>query len=201
MSSTESEASGRVDAGNKWLQHMPVRRLEGEAIRDSMLAVAGALDLTMFGPSVPPHISAYQDGRGKPKPGPLDGAGRRSIYIQVRRNFMTPLFLAFDFPAPISTIGARTVSTVPSQALMLMNNELVAELAERWARRVLASAGTDPAVRIQRMYLEAFGRPAEKEEITRIESFVIGQGARAETEVWADVAHVVFNTAEFVFIR
>ena len=62
----------------------------------------------MFGPSVPPHISAYQDGRGKPKSGPLDGAGRRSIYIQVRRNFMTPLFVAFDYPTPISAIGART---------------------------------------------------------------------------------------------
>jgi hypothetical protein len=71
------------------------RRLEAEAVRDAVLTVAGSLDPKLYGPSVPPHISSYQDGRGKPESGPLDGAGRRSIYIQVRRNFLTPMFLAF----------------------------------------------------------------------------------------------------------
>ena len=76
------------------MHHYPVQRLEAEAIRDAMLAVSGTLDQTTFGPSVPPYISKFQDGRGKPESGPLDGAGRRSIYIQVRRNFLTPMFLA-----------------------------------------------------------------------------------------------------------
>ena len=67
----------------------------------------------LYGPSIVPYISKYQDGRGKPKSGPLDGAGRRSIYTQVRRNFLTPMFLAFDYPLPISTIGARGTSTEP----------------------------------------------------------------------------------------
>ena len=85
---------------------MPVQRLE--ARRDSrhnprngrVTRIQHCSD-----PSVRPYISAYQEGRGKPKTGPLDGDGRRSIYIQVRRNFMTPLFLAFDYPTPISAIG------------------------------------------------------------------------------------------------
>ncbi len=136
MSSHASETAAKLDPSNKLLQHMPVRRLEAEAIRDSILATAGTLDETLFGPSVPPHISQYQDGRGKPKTGPLDGAGRRSIYIQVRRNFMTPLFVAFDYPSPISAIGTRTVSTVPSQALIMMNNEFIAQQASKWADRV-----------------------------------------------------------------
>ena len=129
LSSTYRQASrsnpgyAEKDPDNELLHHFPVRRLEAEAIRDSLLAVSGALDRTMFGPGVPPHISKFQSGRGRPPSGPLDGLGRRSIYIQVRRNFLTPLFLAFDYPLPVSTMGRRTTSTVPSQALIMMNNE------------------------------------------------------------------------------
>src|SRR5262245_18887860 len=122
MASSVNERARKVDPDNRLLSHMPVKRLEGEAIRDAILAVSGSLDPAVYGPSVHPYISAYQDGRGKPESGPLDGAGRRSIYIEVRRNFIPPLFLAFDYPLPSTTFGRRTVSTVPSQALMLMNN-------------------------------------------------------------------------------
>jgi hypothetical protein len=186
---------------------MPARRLEAEAIRDAMLAVAGTLNRTMFGPPVPPHISPYQDGRGKPaKSGPLDGDGRRSIYIGVRRNFLTPLFLAFDYPLPITTIGRRNVSTVPSQALMLMNNEFVAGQAEKWAKRVTAAI-PKPRERIQDMFLTAFGRPAEAREIRDVEQFVAEQSGRHEgatpedVRVWTDVAHALFNSKEFIFVR
>jgi hypothetical protein len=173
----------------------PARRLEAEAIRDSVLAVAGTLDRTFYGPSVPPHISLYQDGRGKPaKSGPLDGDGRRSIYIGVRRNFLTPLFLAFDYPLPITTIGRRNTSTVPSQALMMMNNEFIAGQAEKWAERV-AAAHSEPRKRIHDMFLTAFGRPPEAREVREVEQFVREQGS------WTDVAHVLFNSKEFIFVR
>jgi cytochrome c553 len=88
MSSNATDRAAKDDPENKLLSHMPVQRLEGEAIRDSILAVSGTLDSKMFGPSIPPYISEFQDGRGKPESGPLDGAGRRSLYIQVRRNFL-----------------------------------------------------------------------------------------------------------------
>ncbi|MGH9718761.1 MAG: PSD1 and planctomycete cytochrome C domain-containing protein [Bryobacteraceae bacterium] len=208
MSSRPWPRAARADPDNRLLHHMPVRRLEAEGIRDSILAVSGALDPATYGPSVPPHISAYQDGRGKPQSGTLDGNGRRSLYIGVRRNFLTPLLLAFDYPLPATTIGRRGASTVPGQALMLMNNEFVAEQARRWAARLIAGT-SDPRARIRRMFEEAFARPATLQEIARIEGFVAEQqrlyrnAAEADREraVWTDVTHVLFNSKEFIFLR
>ena len=127
--SAGSDRAGEEDPSNRLLSHFPVRRLEAEAIRDSVLTVAGTMDPTVGGPGVAPHISVYQDGRGKPESGPLDGMGRRSVYLQVRRNFLPPLFLAFDYPLPISTAGRRGVSAVASQALLMLNNEFISEQA------------------------------------------------------------------------
>ncbi|MCC6538175.1 MAG: DUF1553 domain-containing protein [Bryobacterales bacterium] len=184
------------DPRNDLLSYMPVRRLEGEAIRDAMLSISGRLMPDAFGPSVVPHISKYQDGRGKPTPGPLDGGGRRSIYIQVRRNFLTPMFLAFDYPLPISTIGARGVSTVPSQALLMMNNELVAELASAWGRNLMTS-GLSPEPGIRLMYREAFARDPEPWEVQAAFGYLAQQGSASG---WTDLAHVLFNTAEFIYV-
>ena len=193
MSSRADPAGAKVDPENKLLQHFPVRRLEAEAIRDAILSVAGTLNQQMFGPSVTPYISKFQDGRGKPESGPLDGGGRRSIYIQVRRNFLTPMFLAFDYPLPISTIGRRSISTVPSQALILMNDEFTELESREWAKR-LAAEQSDPRGRVTRMYEEAFARPPEDWELTEALAFA-GSGA------WADLAHVLMNSAEFIYVR
>ncbi len=192
MSSAVNPAAAKVDPENKLLHHFPVQRLEAEAIRDSILAVAGTLDEKMLGPSVPPYISKFQDGRGKPESGPLDGARRRSIYIQVRRNFLTPMFLAFDYPLPISAIGRRSVSTVPSQALILMNDEFMALEAGEWAKRTAAES--DPRRRVTAMYETAFARPPEEWELKAALEFV-------KTGRWADLAHVLFNSAEFIYVR
>ena len=103
-----------------------MKRLEGEAIRDALLQISGRLDETRYGPSIPVHLTKFMDGRGKPPVnGPLDGAGRRSIYIQVRRNFLSPMMLAYDTPSPFSTMGRRNVSNVPAQALIMMNDPFV----------------------------------------------------------------------------
>ena len=212
MSSRPEPESEQLDPENKLLHRMPVRRLEAESVRDAILTVAGSLDPKVLGPSVPPHISAYQDGRGKPESGPLDGNGRRSIYIQVRRNFLTPMFMAFDYPLPISAIGRRGVSTVPSQALMLMNNEFVARQAEAWAQRLL-QADAVPEALVGKMFLTAFGRPASAKEINETLDFAKEQRVRHAAlaadvsdsqithRVWADVAHVLFNSAEFIYVR
>ncbi len=127
------------DPDNLLFHRMPVRRLEGEVIRDSMLAISGRLDPALFGPPVPTHLTEFMDGRGRPAAsGPLDGAGRRSIYLEVRRNFVSPMMRAFDTPVPFTTIGRRTVSNVPAQSLILMNDPFVIGQAQAWARRVLA---------------------------------------------------------------
>ena len=126
MSSSLQADAERLDPSNVYLHRMNVRRLEAEAIRDAMLAVSGRLDPGMFGPSVAPYLSPFMDGRGRPEhSGPLDGNGRRSIYLGVRRNFLNPMFLAFDAPVPFSTMGRRNVSNVPAQALTLWNDPLV----------------------------------------------------------------------------
>ena len=213
LSSTYRQASrsnptyAERDPNNELLHHFPVRRLEAEAIRDSLLAVSGALDRTMFGPAIPPHISKYQSGRGRPSSGPLDGLGRRSIYIQVRRNFLTPLFLAFDYPLPISTMGRRTTSTVPSQALIMMNNEFVNQQSRHWSER-LASLDLAAEERIQRMYLEAFARLPVLHEKGNLLKFLERQarlhqeaGSPDETGPWQDAAQVLMSSPEFMYIR
>ncbi len=203
MSSRADPAAAAIDGDNRLLHHMPVRRLEAESIRDSILAVSGTLDRTSGGISVPPHISEYQDGRGKPQTGPLDGNGRRGIYLGVRRNFLPPMFVAFDYPPTVTTIGRRGSSTVPSQALILMNNEFVQKQAARWSER-LAKSEADPAARVRAMFLEAFGRPAEAAEIDQSLTFLESQKLHyredAGTRVWADFAHALFNSKEFIFI-
>src|SRR4029079_8039316 len=91
-----------------------LKRLEGEALRDAMLAISGRLDTALYGPSVPVYLTPFMQGRGRPKESrPLDGGGRRSIYVAVRRNFLSPLMLAFDTPIPFTAIGRRNVSNVP----------------------------------------------------------------------------------------
>jgi hypothetical protein len=206
MSAEIDARESELDGENTLLHHMPVRRLEAEAARDAILAITGTLDRTVYGPSIPPFISPYQDGRGKPQSGPLDGDRRRSIYIKVQRNFINPFFLAFDYPTPVLTRGRRTVSTVPSQALMLMNNEFVGRQSEKWADREIAAHSTW-GDRIESMFLGAFGRPAETDELADATEFLEKQLAtytsddREDYRAWADLAHVLINSKEFIFVR
>jgi hypothetical protein len=194
MDSAASPTAEAKDPQNRLLSHMPVRRLDAESVRDAILAVSGSLDSAVYGPSLKVHVSQYQDGRGKPESGPLDGNGRRSIYLEVRRNFLTPLLLAFDYPLPTTTVGRRLVSTVPAQALTLMNNEFVAREAGLWSSRMESSYG-DPRARLDAMFLRIFARTSEPGERDRIQTFLNGQGS------WSDVAHVLFNAKEFLFLR
>jgi hypothetical protein len=195
--SSSPDIGDTIDPQNVLLHHMRVRRLEGEAIRDAMLAVSGRLDAKLFGPSVPVHLTAFQDGRGRPASGPLDGTGRRSVYMAVRRNFLSSFLLAFDTPIPFSTVGRRSVSNVPAQALILMNDPFVHQQAALWGKRALTESGT-PEDRIRGMYLRAFGRPATDAECRRCLDFLERQPGDA---AWADLAHVLFNAKEFIFLH
>jgi uncharacterized protein DUF1553/uncharacterized protein DUF1549/cytochrome c len=205
------ETAEQVDPQNLLFHRANVKRLEGESIRDAILAVSGRLDRKLFGPSVPVNLTPFMQGRGRPAAsGPLDGDGRRSIYIAVRRNFLPPMMLAFDTPAPFSTVGRRNVSNVPAQALILMNDPFVVEQARLWARKMLGDQGKTPEQRVERMYLEAFSRPPTEVETRAVLAFLSSQahehgvadGQHASDErVWADLAHVIYNAKEFVFIE
>jgi hypothetical protein len=194
-----------VDPQNELLHRMNVQRLEAEAIRDAMLLLSGRLDERLGGPGVLPHLTPFMEGRGRPREsGPLDGGGRRSLYLNVRRNFLPPLFLAFDFPTPFTTMGRRTTSNVPAQALALMNNPFVAEQAARWSQTV-ARETSDHDERIRRLYRAAFGRGPTPGETQAAHAFVEAQtaeyGLPNADRAWADLAHVLLNVKEFVYVE
>jgi hypothetical protein len=200
-------ASNEVDPQNRWLHRANVRRLEGEAVRDALLAISGRLDDAQLGPSVPIHLTEFMEGRGRPKEsGPLDGAGRRSIYIEVRRNFLSPMMLAYDTPPPASCVGQRNRSNVPAQALIMMNDPFVIEQCRHWAGRALAKADQTPAARINDLYMTAFSRKPTGAEIEAATAFLAEQAAAYgtatdEVSVWADLCHVLVNLKEFVFLN
>ncbi|WP_010586705.1 PSD1 and planctomycete cytochrome C domain-containing protein [Schlesneria paludicola] len=193
------------DPNNELWHRMPIKRLQGEIIRDSLLAVSGQLDPKLFGPSVPIHLTDFMQGRGRPgASGPLNGDRRRSIYISVRRNFLSPMMLAFDTPSPFSTVGRRTVSNVPAQALILMNDPFVVEQAHAWAMSALVDANATDTQRIHQLYLTAFARKPSAVEVSDAIGFVNAQGVKtveSQREAWSHLCHVLFNVKEFVFIE
>ena len=115
---------------------------------------------------MPVHLTSYMEGRGRPgQSGPSDGNGRRSIYLNVRRNFLNPMFLAFDAPVPFSTMGRRNVSNVPAQALTLMNDPLVIREANLWAKRLMQDPARSTRERLSNLYLAAFSPPTNHARI------------------------------------
>lgn len=212
LSKTYQQASqtsldvAEIDPDNVLLYKMPLKRLEGEAIRDALLSISGRLQPELYGPSVPIHLTKFMDGRGKPPVnGPLDGEGRRSVYIQVRRNFLSPMMLAYDTPSPFSTMGRRNVSNVPAQALIMMNDPFVIQQARLWGEHIAANPKlTTDQERIRWMYESALGRPPAQAELQAAEQFLQAQRttnpAAQPAETWGELGHVIFNLKEFIYV-
>ncbi|MEZ5963716.1 MAG: DUF1553 domain-containing protein [Planctomycetota bacterium] len=206
-SRTDDAGAEETDATLALLHRARVRRLDGEALRDALLQLAGTLDRSLYGHSVAVHLTPFMDGRGRPdRSGPLDGDGRRSLYQEVRRNFLNPLFLAFDTPIPFSTVGQRNVSNVPAQALALMNDPFVVEQTEKWAERVLNLDLPDRSARVERMLRTVFARAPRADEIDAAETFLLEQATLRDADLdalapWADLAHALVNVKEFAFLR
>jgi len=209
MGSSRNARAVEHDPLNLLLHHYPLRRLEAEAVRDKILAVSGRLDPRVGGSGVEVFISEFHDGRGKPKSGPLDGAGRRSIYTKVRRNFLPSFLLAFDMPVPFQAMGRRNVTNVPAQALSLMNDPFVAEQAAVWAKKTLRDETLPPEARIDLMYREAFARDPTAAERTVAVGFLAAQAAEngisfadqpRHEPTWASLAHALITTKEFIFV-
>jgi len=131
------------------------------------------------------------------------------VYLEVRRNFLSPMMLAFDAPIPFSTVGARNTSNVPAQALILMNDPLVVQQAQVWATKLLENKQLSPAERVARLYEDSFSRPPSESEVAAALEFITQQGAEyglkpeqapADPRPWADLGHVLWNVKEFVFV-
>jgi len=206
-----SDDALRQDPDNRWLHHITPRRLEAECVRDAMLCVADNLNSEMNGPSVKLYITPYMEGRSLPEvSGSLDGDRRRSVYLELRRNHLPSILTSFDFPKPESTIGRRPTSDLPTQALVMLNNEFVHQQSVAWAAS-LEDLPVDPTIRIRHIYEQAFTREPDDQEQQWAAEFVAAQQRRyenisdtAETAralAWADLCHVMFNVAEFMYVR
>ncbi len=199
QSSLPGPKAAELDPLGALLSHAPVRRLTGEALRDGILAAAGSLNEERFGPSVRVHLTESLSGRGRPsQSGPLDGDGRRSVYLETRRNFLQPFLMVFDAPVPATTIGRRAVSNVPAQALALLNDPFVLEQAQRLGKWLFELPDAGELGRIDTLYLRTLGRVPTGPELQAAMGFL----ADASDGVggWAELAHVLFNTKEFRYL-
>ena len=184
-------------------------RLPAESIRDSILAVSGQLDLKLYGPSIMVHITPFMGGNRGPKDsGPLDGASRRSIYTEVRRNHLPAMLVVFDRPVPFTALGRRNVSNSPAQPLILLNDPFVHQQARIWAKRTLRIQ-SDPEARLRDVYLRAFGRLPTPAEFVVALSFLQQQAKQhstqgesdGECQAWIDLCHTLFNVKEFIYFN
>src|SRR5690606_27782840 len=127
---------------------------------------------------------------------------KRSIYLEVRRNFMSPMMLAFDTPQAAQTFGRRARSNVPAQALILMNDPFVQQQAKLLADRMeKALPDKRPEARVRWLYAQALQREPAARELTAALEFLGTHGKEPSREAWADLCHVLFNTKEFVFVN
>ncbi|MFP6900885.1 MAG: DUF1553 domain-containing protein, partial [Opitutales bacterium] len=205
MSSAVDGLAEEKDSSNRLWHRANVRRLQAEAIRDALLFVSGRLDSKMYGRPVPTYLTDFMQGRGRPGKGPLDGSGRRSVYLSVRRNFLSPFMLAFDAPSPFNAVGRRTTSNVPSQALILMNDPFVVQQTALWGKRLRGQA-TEANERIRILYETAFARPPSELELDASLAFLTEQaklhGVPEDHDLpWKDLAHAIINAKEFIFLN
>jgi hypothetical protein len=187
------------DPENNLLWRYRPQRLDAETIRDSMLAVSGTINLAAGGPpifpNVPDQILDTEKTKGTWNNQP-DGPAvwRRSIYVYQRRSLPFPMFETFDHPDMNLTAGQRNVSTVPTQALTLLNNPFVLRQAELLAQRITTQEPNDPASQIDLGYQIALGRPA-----TDLEKSLALQTVKTKSLV--DFTHVLLNLSEFLYMR
>lgn len=199
-----------ADPTNIYLASFPIRRLEAEAIRDGMLVASETLNDSLYGPPVATYLTDFMQGRGRPiVSGPLNGNGRRSIYMEVRRNFLEPMMTTFDRPIPFSTFGKRDVTNVPSQSLIIMNDPFVAKQAELMAHKLLAHKKFSFDQKISWIYMRTFSREPSTEELQKAKEFISmlqkieshkEEEDDYELELWKQYCHSIFNFKEFIYL-
>lgn len=206
QSSQLTEERERLDPDNRWLSRMPLRRRSAESVRDSLLAVAGELDETPFGEPVTVNVRAD----GLITADRSDKGWRRSIYIRQRRKEIPTILEAFDLPQMSPNCVERPKSTVAPQALHLLNNGMVRELAMAFAERIQSEVPANREKQIERIYQIALSRPPSEEEtqfaletleqLTQEWQSALKDPSKAETRALANYCHVIMNSAGFSFV-
>ena len=192
------------DPQNRLLHHYPTRRLEAEAVRDSLLAVSGELERSLYGrPINPPR--GKEDSKKRLFSGPVDSHGRRSLYIELSIMDPPKFLVGFNLPSVKLSTGRRDTTNVPAQALMMLNDPLVNQQAGAWADRLIADSSPTSEERIRRMFVRALCRRPERHELERwsqaLVSFASTSDVMSDRHAWAELAHAMFNTQEFIYYR
>jgi hypothetical protein len=181
QSSANRPDARRVDPENVLLWRMNRRRLDFEATRDALLAVSGRLDATPGGPPVRDI---------------LGGARRRTVYGFVDRLHVPGLYRVFDFPSPDASSPQRETTTIPQQALFLMNNPFVIECARQLVQLPEVAAEKDCARRVEHLYRRLYGRAPTSEEVSLAREFTGGM----ERDRWVRYAQGLLMANEFAFV-
>jgi cytochrome c553 len=207
-SSNYDAKAATADPDNRLLWRASVRRLEAEAIRDSLLAVGGTLDRAVGGPAL-----AHVKNRGylfdhTSKDLTSYASQRRSIYLPVVRNNLYDVFQLFDAPDATVPNGDRATTTVPTQSLFFLNSELVAKSADALAGRVLRKPeGTE---RVRLLFELAYGRPPSEAEAKRVLANVAefesefaneADASKRTRKAWASAAQAMLASNEFIYVR
>ncbi len=189
-----------VDPDNDLVSRQNRRRLDGEAIRDAMLAASGKLDLRAGGPCIFPELPAELtklSGKGAmwPVSTRVADRNRRSLYVFTRRNLRYPFFEVFDRPDTNASCPKRPVSTTAPQALSLLNSKLARDSSSALAARIRGEAADTPT-RIERAYRLALGRQPDATERRLAEEFLSG----GEASAFEEFCLALLNVNEFVYL-
>jgi hypothetical protein len=204
QASTPRDGLDVVDPDNRLLSHFPLRRLDAEAVRDAMLHAAGELNRKAGGPYVPSQRTA--EGVVEVAEN-VDGAKRRSVYLQQRRTQTVTLLQLFDAPSMVTTCGKRSPSTVPLQSLALLNSEFVRARGKAFAARLIREAGADDAKRLALAFRLACGRLPHTDEREACEAFLAKQRSvyasekDADARAWADLGQMLLASNAFLYIE
>jgi Protein of unknown function (DUF1553)/Protein of unknown function (DUF1549)/Planctomycete cytochrome C len=226
QSSRWDAEAAKADPGNRLLWRFSPRRIEAENVRDSILVISGSLNREMGGPGTYPRIDRAVIGTGSTQKWPVDveegpATWRRSVYVFQKRSVVLPLLEVFDCPDSTVSSPSRSASTIAPQALALLNNAFVLQQSQRFARRVLAEAGSAPADQAHRTFQIALGRkPSERElswsldfmgkqalayeqnALSRLNGSGVAKSSDAATfRALADLCHAMFNLNEFLYLE
>ena len=204
MGRTQQPVPASEDPENRLLWHQPYRRLEVEALRDSMLAVSGELNRQAGGRGVflPIPRAAMEANTDKDSiwsASPPDQAARRTVYAFVKRGLVVPMLEVLDLCDTVSSSARRQVTTVAPQALTLFNGEFVNQQAACLADRVVREVGTDPERQVDHLSRLALGRLPSAGEREAYLGFLRALEPREPRERLVQVARVVLNLNEFAY--
>jgi hypothetical protein len=183
-----------IDADNRLLWRKSPRRMEAEVLRDSILSVSGQLNTQYGGPPYRDFDTFTNNTQFYTPTDPdTPDAYRRTVYRTWVRSGRNYLLDAFDCPDPSTTAPQRAVTTTPIQSLALMNGSFVLRMSQRFADRVVADAGNEPAQQVQRAIQLVYGREPSDEETKVLSQFATKHGLEA-------LCRVLLNSNEFIHV-